>query len=188
MQSRWNTGKQCGLSISHVDEADLHVFEVIWLNWGLAEHDMTTMPGGVQRGFMKDTIASTTAEIRPWVGLGAELPENRGRCLFADTWNADIYPPLKKHVQPSDIHCAKNRMSGLWNTEQPLWKVLEKEEKTTILYAGVNTDQCVLGTFVDGYNAGWNSVLIDDCCGTPTLGAKEVTLLNIAVSSRLRIQ
>jgi nicotinamidase-related amidase len=149
---------------------------------------METMPGGVQRGFMKDEIASSISELRPWMGLGAELPDDQGRCLFADTWNADIYPPLKEHVQASDIHCAKNRMSGLWTPEQPLWKVLEKEKISTVLYAGVNTDQCVLGTFIDGYNAGWNSILVDDCCGTPTVGAKEVTLLNIAVSFTLHFE
>jgi nicotinamidase-related amidase len=149
---------------------------------------MSTMPGGVQRGFMKDMFNESTAKLRPWIGLGAELPDDQGRCLFADTWNAHIYPPLKKHVQPDDIHVPKNRMSGLWSTEQPLWKALEEKKITTVMYAGVNTDQCVLGTFVDGYNAGWNSILIDDCCGTPTLGAKEVTLLNIAVSCRLPIK
>ena len=140
------------------------------------------MPAGVQRGFLKDTLLSTSETLRPWVGLGTDLGGSKGRCLFADTWNADIYPPLKTQVQPSDLHCAKNRMTGLWSPEQPLWKTLKAEGKTTCFFAGVNTDQCVLGTFVDAYNAGWDSVIIDDCCGTPTPGAKEVTLDNIAVS------
>jgi nicotinamidase-related amidase len=52
-----------------------------------------------------------------------------------------------------------------------------------VLFTGVNTDQCVLGTFVDAYNAGWNCVLVDDCCGTTTVGGKEVTFYNIAVST-----
>ncbi|KAF4621565.1 hypothetical protein G7Y89_g14523 [Cudoniella acicularis] len=154
--------------------------QVIWLNWGLTDHDMTTLPAAVQHGFMKNIIHETTASIQPWKGLGSEMGGSMGRCLFADTWNADIYPPLKKHVQPSDLHCAKNRMSGLWTPDQPLWKTLKEQKKTTVLFAGVNTDQCVLGTFVDGYNAGWNCIMIDDCCGTTTVGAREVTLLNVA--------
>ena len=72
-------------------------------------------------------------------------------------------------------------MSGMWNHDQPLWKTLVAEKKRTVLFAGVNTDQCVLGTFVDAYNAGWNVVILEDCCGTPTPGAKEVTLYNIKV-------
>jgi nicotinamidase-related amidase len=77
-------------------------------------------------------------------------------------------------------------MSGLWTPEQPLWKILEKEAKKTLLFTGVNTDQCVLGTLVDAYNAGWNCVLVDDCCGTTTVGGREVSFHNIAVSLHVR--
>lgn len=143
---------------------------------------MTTLPSAVQRGFMSDTLQATTNDRRPWTGLGSDLGEGKGCCLFAGTWNADIYPPLKAHVRPTDLHCAKNRMSGLWSPEQPLWKTLTAEKKNTILFTGVNTDQCVLGTFVDGYNAGWTCVMVDDCCGTTTEGGKEITFYNIAVS------
>jgi len=143
---------------------------------------MKTLPAGVQRGFMNDTLQATNSARRPWTGLGSDLGDGKGRCLFAGTWNADIYPSLKAHVLPSDLHCAKNRMSGLWSPEQPLWKTLKAEKKNTILFTGVNTDQCVLGTFVDGYNAGWACVMVEDCCGTTTEGGKEVTLYNVAVS------
>jgi len=144
---------------------------------------MNTLPASVRRGFMKDKIQSTTTPIRPYTGLGSDLGDGKGRCLFAGSWNADIYPPLKAHVQPSDLHCAKNRMSGLWTPDQPLWKTLKAKNKNTILFTGVNTDQCVLGTLVDGYNAGWNCILVDDCCGTTTVGGKEVSFHNIAVST-----
>jgi len=156
--------------------------QIIWMNWGLTDHDMATMPAAVQRGFMKDTLQATMTSRRPYTGLGSDLRDGKGRCLFAGSWNADIYPPLKAHVQPSDLHCAKNRMSGLWSPEQPLWKTLKAENKNTVLFTGVNTDQCVLGTFVDGYNAGWNCIMVDDCCGTTTVGGKEVTFYNVASS------
>jgi len=130
---------------------------------------------------MKDTLLSTTSSIKSYTGLGSDLGDDKGRCLFAGTWNADIYPALKAHAKPNDLHCAKNRMSGLWTPEQPLRKTLKAEKKTTLLFTGVNTDQCVLGTLVDGYNTGWNCVLVDDCCGTPTVNGKEVSLYNIAV-------
>ncbi|TVY47137.1 Peroxyureidoacrylate/ureidoacrylate amidohydrolase [Lachnellula occidentalis] len=154
--------------------------QVIWVNWGLNDQDLSTMSAGVMRGFMRDVIQPTTKPIRSYTGLGSDLGDSKGRCLFAGTWNADIYSPLKAHVQDSDLHCAKSRMSALWTPEQPLWKTLKEQKKTTVLFTGVNTDQCVLGTLVDAYNAGWNCILVDDCCGTTTKGAKEVTLSNVA--------
>ncbi len=74
-------------------------------------------------------------------------------------------------------------MSGLWSAAQPLWRALDWKGVETLLFAGVNTDQCVLGTLVDAYNNGWGCVLVDDCCGTTTKGGgREVSLYNIAVS------
>src|SRR6187402_448212 len=119
--------------------------QIIWLNWGLTNYDIPVLPAGVQRGFMRNKIQSTPSGLRPYTGLGSDLGDGKGRCLVAGTWNADIFPPLKAHVQPSDIHCAKNRMSGLWNADQPLRRTLKKEGKNTLLFTGVNTDQCVLG-------------------------------------------
>ncbi|TVY38582.1 Peroxyureidoacrylate/ureidoacrylate amidohydrolase [Lachnellula subtilissima] len=127
--------------------------QIIWVNWGLTDQDLTGMPAGVMRGFMADVIQCSTESIRSYTGLGSDLGGSKGRCLVAGTWNADIYEPLKAHVRASDLHCAKSRMSGLWTPEQPLWKTLEERKKSTVMFTGVNTDQCVLGTLVDGYNA-----------------------------------
>ncbi|TVY19011.1 Peroxyureidoacrylate/ureidoacrylate amidohydrolase RutB [Lachnellula arida] len=159
--------------------------QIIWLNWALTAQDLTTLPAGIKRGFMKNILQPSTSTdsspLHSYTGLGSDLGGSRGRCLVAGSWNADIYGPLKTQVQDSDLHCAKNRMSGLWRREQALWGVLGERGVRTVLFAGVNTDQCVLGTLVDAYNAGWNCVLVDDCCGTTTKGAKEVTLSNVAV-------
>jgi phosphatidylethanolamine-binding protein len=76
-------------------------------------------------------------------------------------------------------------MSGLRTPDQPLWKALIAGKKTTVLFTGVNTDQCGLGTLVDAYNAGWNCILVDDCCGTTTAGREEVPFYNITVRSAL---
>jgi len=153
---------------------------IIWLNWGLTDSDLKTLPAGVHRGFMKDVLHSTSTAIRPYTGLGSDLGSSQGRCLFAGSWNAEIYPPLKAIVKPEDLHCAKNRMSGMWSEEQPLFKTLRKEGIETCLFTGVNTDQCVGGTLVDAYNKGWNCGMVDDCCGTTTEGGKEVFFRNIA--------
>lgn len=62
-----------------------------------------------------------------------------------------------------------------------------EEKIETVFFAGVNTDQCVLGTLTDAYNAGWGCVLVDDCCATTTEGGKEVCLHNVSVSSPFHV-
>jgi phosphatidylethanolamine-binding protein len=79
-------------------------------------------------------------------------------------------------MRPDDMHCAKNRMAGLWNEEQPLWKYLEKSGKKTLLFAGLSTDQCVLGTLMDAYNAGLDGVMMEDYCATLTTGGRDVCI------------
>jgi len=160
--------------------------QVIWLNWGLTDTDLSTLPAGVARGFMKDVLhpsPSSSSSIRSYTGLGSDLGPSKGRCLFRGTWNADIYAPLKEHAKKEeDKFVSKNRMSGIWNAEQELYQVLREGGWENLLFTGVNTDQCVLGTLVDAYNLGWNCVCVEDCVGTTTVGGREVSLHNIANS------
>lgn len=147
--------------------------QIAWLNWGLTERDLKTMAPAIQRGFRK-TLG--------WhVGLGAQLPGNQGRCLFKRTWNAELYEPFKAVAQPGDMFFDKTRMSGLWSTAEPLHEYLRTVDKKTLIFTGVNTDQCVFGTVSDAYSYGWDCVLLDDCTGTMTgLGAQAVAEYNIA--------
>ncbi|KAH8883876.1 isochorismatase [Thozetella sp. PMI_491] len=161
--------------------------QVVWLNWGLTDADLAAMPAGVLRGFARSLIAAEPTGSPARTGLGADLGDGKGRCLVAGEWNSAIYEPLATAVRPEDVHCAKNRMSGMWTPDQPLWKELSARGLRTVFFTGVNTDQCVLGTLVDAYNAGWDCVLVDDCAATPTEGGQEVCLHNISVSIRLLI-
>jgi nicotinamidase-related amidase len=138
------------------------------------------MPASVLCGFSKALF--DTSYPKKYVGLGADMGETMGRALFEHSWNAAIYRDLAQYVDPADIHCSKNRMSGLWSTEQPLWKYLNGANKKTVLFTGVNTDQCVLGTLVDAYNSGWDVVMIEDCCATTTAGAQEVCVSNVSTN------
>lgn len=52
-------------------------------------------------------------------------------------------------ASPADVWIHKNRMSGLWGTRTMCTDFLEKEGITTLLFAGVNTDQCVGGSLQD---------------------------------------
>lgn len=155
--------------------------QIVWLNWGLTDADLASMPAGVLRGFARAMITGDKSSA----GLGVDLGNGQGRCLVAGEWNSEIYDPLLAAVRPEDVHVAKNRMSGLWTESQPLWQYLEGEgkDKKTLLFAGVNTDQCVLGTLTNAYNAGWDCVMVEDCCATGTPGATEVCLYNIGVST-----
>lgn len=166
--------------ISVIQKCRREGIQVCWLNWGIDDADLRAMPPAVTRGFNK---ALAHEKGHGWhVGLGARLASGE-RCLFRDTWNADIYDPLKEHVAPSDVHFHKARMSGLWSPELPMHRWLRASGKKTLLFAGVNTDQCLLGTLTDAYSWGWDCILISDCAATMTgLGAKEVCDYNIATN------
>jgi phosphatidylethanolamine-binding protein len=147
--------------------------QIAWLNWGITDNDLKRMAPAIQRGFSK-TLG--------WhVGLGAQLPDRQGRCLFKRTWNAELYDPMKAVVEPGDLFFDKTRMSGLWSTSEPLHEYLRASGKQTLLFAGVNTDQCVFGTVSDAYSWGWDCILLNDCTGTMTgRGAQELAEYQIS--------
>jgi len=104
--------------------------------------------------------------------------------LWKGSWNAQIYDPLLDVATKDDLYFDKNRPSGLWNPNGDLSRYLQESGKKTILFAGVNTDQCVLGTLVDGYSWGYDCIMLGDCCGTMTtgFGAKELCDYNVATN------
>ncbi|KAL5116263.1 hypothetical protein ACEQ8H_005821 [Pleosporales sp. CAS-2024a] len=160
-------------TIKAIERCRKEGIQVAWLNWGLTDHDLKTMAPAIQRGFSK-TLG--------WhVGVGAQLPDRQGRCLFKRTWNADLYEPIKAVVEPGDLFFDKTRMSGLWSTKEPIHQYLRATGKQTLLFAGVNTDQCVFGTVSDAYSYGWDCILLSDCTGTMTgRGAQELTEYQIS--------
>lgn len=139
--------------ISVIEKCRKEGIQVCWLNWGITDHDLKVMPPAVTRGFNK---AMVNERGHGWhVGLGKPLPEEQGgeRCLLQGTWNADIFDDLKPWVRENeDMRFDKARMSGLWSPELPFHKWLRQSEKKTLLFAGVNTDQCLLGTLTDAYS------------------------------------
>lgn len=149
--------------------------QVVWLNWGIDEEKLRKMPPAVQRGFSKSL---------GWhVGLGAALPDGQGRCLFQGSWNAELYAPLKAVVEPHDLFFDKHQMSGLWSPDEPLHEYLRESGTKSLLFTGVNTDQCVYGTLSDAYAWGWDCILLGDCTGTMTgRGAQELCDYNIATN------
>jgi len=69
-------------------------------------------------------------------------------------------------------------MSGFWDT--PLDSILRNLRVDTLLFAGVNVDQCVLCTLQDANFLGYDCVLLSDCSATTSPQfCTEATLYNV---------
>ncbi|CAG8024133.1 unnamed protein product [Penicillium olsonii] len=115
-----------------------------------------------------------------------------GRQLMRGTWNAALYGPLDKEYRANtsdsvidkakkpDVLIYKNRTSGLCLPESELEDFLKQRGITTLLFAGVNTDQCVGGTLMDAFSKGYDCILLRDGTATTTgFGASDVWEWNI---------
>jgi nicotinamidase-related amidase len=195
--------------------------QVVWLNWGLTDEDLQTMPPAVTRAFGFEAVIDDDGETvadgaddvfaeklngvgvdkhghirhqgghkllesgkdgRIYKGLGSpcgkvKLPSGEtveaGRLLMRDTWNAALWHPLDACYQEGktlshkpDVWIHKDRMSGIWGGSTLCQKFLEKQGIKTLLFTGVNTDQCVGGTFTDSFSKGYDCILLSDGCGT----------------------
>jgi nicotinamidase-related amidase len=76
--------------------------------------------------------------------------------------SAGITAPL--FAAPGDLHIAKYRMSGFQDTE--LDSVLRNLRADTLLFAGVNADQCVLATLMDAASLGYDVLMLEDAVAT----------------------
>ena len=129
-----------------------HNVPIIWVNWG-NRPDLANMPPN-QHHLYKLTGAGT--------GLGDPLPGSAGRVLQKGSWAAAIVDDLE--VAPNDLRVDKHRISGFWDT--PLDSILRNLGMRSLLFAGVNTDQCVMCTLTDANFLGYGCVLVEDCCAT----------------------
>jgi nicotinamidase-related amidase len=125
---------------------------VVWVNWG-NRPDLANMPPN-QIHLYKPTGQG--------VGLGDPLPGSGARVLEKDSWAAAVVDELAP--LPTDIKVDKYRISGFWDT--PLDGILRNLGMRTLLFAGVNTDQCVLCSLQDANFLGYGCVMITDCCAT----------------------
>lgn len=125
---------------------------VIWVNWG-NRPDLANMPPN-QIHLYKNSGAGT--------GLGDPLPGGRGNVLEKGSWAAAVVDELAP--LPGDIRVDKHRISGFWDT--PLDSILRNLGIRSVLFAGCNTDQCVLHTLTDANFLGYGCVMLEDCCAT----------------------
>jgi len=88
-----------------------------------------------------------------------------------DEVNSELYGQLqseyfKGKAAGTDFWINKNRMSGLWGYQTALDLYLKENGISTLLFGGVNADQCVLGTVVDAYSRGYDCILVQDATAT----------------------
>ncbi len=125
---------------------------ILWVNWG-NRSDLLNIGAGVRHVY-NPTGAG--------VGLGDPLPKNGAPVLMKDSWAAAVVEELT--IEPTDIRVDKYRMSGFWDT--PLDSILRNLGRTTLLFSGVNADQCVMTTLQDANFLGYDCILLRDCTAT----------------------
>jgi nicotinamidase-related amidase len=138
---------------------------VIWLNWGNRPDRLNLSPALLH-------VYDPTGQ---GCGLGGRLP-NGSAVLEKDAWGAAVVDELQP--APGDIAVDKYRMSGFWDT--PLDAILRNLDVRTLLFAGVNADQCVLSTLQDANFLGYDCVLLEDCSATTSPAyCMQATLYNV---------
>ncbi|MBE9125558.1 MULTISPECIES: cysteine hydrolase family protein [unclassified Coleofasciculus] len=125
---------------------------IIWVNWGNRPDLLNISPGLLH-------VYNPTGE---GIGLGDRLPKRDAKVLIKDSWAAAVVDELEQKSE--DIRLDKYRMSGFWDT--PLDSILRNLGKTTLFFAGVNIDQCVMATLQDANFLGYDCILVKDCAAT----------------------
>lgn len=197
--------------------------QIVWLNWGLSEEDLKSLPAGVYRAFGFNTMPaddfdrlhSPLAEpgqnppsanalcendlgkdSRTYKGVGQSLGEVTlsdgskilaGRMLMRDQWNTELSPLLQESFKASlstakpDVWLHKNRITGLHLPASSAGQYFRDHGIKTLVFAGVNTDQCVNGTMTDAYAHGYDCIMLRDGCATTSPGgAQDSVEYNVA--------
>lgn len=132
---------------------------VVWVNWGVRPDRLNLSPG-TRHTFSPDGCRA---------GLGDPLREKDDQgntsghnILEKDGWGAEILDELAAPY--TDIFVDKHRISGFWDT--PLDSILRNLNIRTVMFAGINADQCVYATLMDANFHGYDTILLEDCTAT----------------------
>jgi ureidoacrylate peracid hydrolase len=127
---------------------------VVWLNWGVRP-DVANLP---------PTVRFKGRRHAGGVGYADRSPMDRGRALVPGDWGAQVVDELT--VDPRDFTVYKHRLSGFFDNE--LDSLLRQQGLHTLLWAGINTDRCVFSSLQDAGFLGYDNVLLQDACSTPS--------------------
>lgn len=127
---------------------------VIWLNWGVRP-DRANLSPGTQHPFNPNGQGPGLAGSTTFGGRTYNV-------LQRGEWGAQLIDGLVKDT--SDISIDKHRISGFYDT--PLDSILKNHGISTVIFAGVNADHCVLGTLMDANFRGYDTIMLEDCVAT----------------------
>jgi nicotinamidase-related amidase len=125
---------------------------VVWVNWG-ARPDLANISPALRHVYDPEGLD---------LGLGYSGGPRRAPVLTEGSWNAALVDELRP--EPGDVMVSKHRMSGFWDT--PLDSILRNLRVDTLLFAGVNADQCVLHTLADANFLGYDTIMLEDASAT----------------------
>jgi nicotinamidase-related amidase len=125
---------------------------VVWVNWG----------NRPDRANLNPTVLHSADPAGAGPGYGARLAPDGDPVLEKDSWGAAVVDGLA--IEPGDVQVDKFRLSGFWDNE--LDSILRNLRVTTLLFAGVNVDRCVLATLQDASFLGYDCLLLEDCSAT----------------------
>ena len=166
-------------------EAGIRIVHIIW---GINDEELAVLPPTIFKTFgYKQTPAADHErgerydEKEGTMDVGRDMgtlkfPDSTtvsaGRALMRGQWNTALYDGMQKSFDESQdtpmpqVRFHKNRLSGFWAGSGGVVDYLRKHNITTLLFTGVNTDQCVLASLQDACNLGFDIILLKDACGT----------------------
>jgi nicotinamidase-related amidase len=131
---------------------------VVWLHWGVRPDRLNLSPTVQFKGRRPRDGGPDLA------GYAQTSPEDRGLSVVPGHWGAQAVDELPPAAGDITVH--KHRLSGFWDNE--LDSVLRGQGLQTLLFAGVNTDRCVFSTLQDAGFLGYDCLLLEDACSTPS--------------------
>ncbi len=146
---------------------------IIWLNWGVRGDKANLSP----------VTRYAFSRVGCGTGLGDAVKGSSSKqagaptgVLQKDAWGAAVVDELP--MASGDIVVDKHRMSGFWDT--PLDSILRNLSVKTLMFAGINSDECVMGTLMDANYHGYDTILIEDCTATSSPDyCMQATLYNV---------
>lgn len=125
---------------------------IVWLSWAIRPDRFTMSPS-------MPCVHASMDELM----IYPNFAQNKGGWGATEgEWGAQIIDEL--HVDENDIQVKKQRFSGFFNTD--LDSILRNMNITTLFFAGVASDICVLTTMQDAMFLGYDVVMLTDCVAT----------------------
>jgi len=108
------------------------------------------------------------------------IPERRAEFLripacVRGTWDAEIVDELRP--AKGDHIVVKRRDSAFQDTELDLW--LRSTYVDTIIFTGVDTAICVENTLTDGFNTGYDVILVEDATASSWADIGKATIMKV---------